>query len=629
MKRLSPLFLFALVLGTAALAAADEPARLKRKDAFFGIHLDFHCGLNEHVGANTTDEMVNAVLDAVNPDFIQIDCKGHPGISSYPTKVGNPCPDITGDPLRVWRRVTAERGVSLYMHYSGVWDSRAVALHPEWACVNADGSRNASMTSPFGGYVDELMIPQLKELALDYGVDGVWVDGECWAAAPDYGEAAVEAFKKETGLETVPKSKDEPNWSVWMNFHRDAFRHRLRHWVDILHEAAPDFEIASNWAFTDHMPEPVSSGVNFISGDFTPSNSVNDVRQTARFIASQNQPWDLMAWSFAHKADDPKGPWHPKGTPQLMREAACVLSQGGGFQNYYPQNRDGSVDIERVSQMGEIGRFCRARQPFCFRSEPVPQVFLIIPTFSHYDRIDRQGGGLFPNALLWHRGLNNAILDNQYSLDVGTDAAFQSLADRYPAAALCQWEALPPGFAGFLADYVKNGGRLLLTGEKLPPLFDGELKDAVWQNCGPGGALRSCAFGKGLVVVYPQDFSEQYYRDPDAETRDLIGEAMRLVLPEPAVTAEGSHEVDVSLRRTADGKLTVHLVNVSGPHRTDPFFNDIQPVGPLTVRVKTDRAPGSVRLEPDARPLPFERGEDGFVTVAIDRIGIYDILVID
>ena len=628
MKRILPLLLLALAVCVSA-PAADGPTRLKRKDAFFGIHLDFHCGLNDRVGANTTDEMVNRFLDAVDPDFIQIDCKGHPGVSSYPTKVGNPCPDITGDPLRVWRRVTAERGVALYMHYSGVWDSRAIALHPEWACVGADGSRNPNMTSPFGGYVDELMIPQLKELALDYGVDGVWVDGECWAAAPDYGDAAVEAFKKTTGLDAVPKSKDEPNWDVWMNFHRDAFRHRLCHWVDALHEAAPDFEIASNWAFTDHMPEPVSADVNFISGDFTPSNSVNDVRQTARFIASQNRPWDLMAWSFAHKVEEPKGPWYPKGTPQLMREAACVLSQGGGFQNYYPQNRDGSVDIERVSQMGEIGRFCRARQPFCFRSEPVPQVFLIIPTFSHYDRIDRRGGGLFPNALLWHRGLNNAILDNQYSLEVGTDATFRNLAGRYPAAALCQWETLPPDFVAFMADYVKNGGRLLLTGEELPSLFDEALKDAVWQNCGPGGALRSCSFGKGLVVVYPQDFSEKYYNDPNEETRGLIGEAMRLLLPEPAVTVEGSHEVDVSLRRTPDGKLTVHLVNISGPHRTDPFFNDIQPIGPLAVRVKTDKAPESVRLEPDGRALPFERDADGYVAVALDRIGIYDILVIE
>ena len=629
MKRLSLLFLFALVLGAAALAAADEPARLKRKDAFFGIHLDFHCGLNDHVGANTTDEMVSRFLDAVSPDFVQIDCKGHPGISSYPTKVGNPCPDITGDPLRVWRRVTAERGVSLYMHYSGVWDSRAVALHPEWACVNADGSRNSSMTSPFGGYADHLMIPQLKELALDYGVDGVWADGECWAVTPDYGEAAVEAFKKETGLETVPKSKDEPGWGRWIDFHREAFRRYLRHWVDSVHEAAPDFEIASNWAFSDHMPEPVCADVDFISGDYTPSDSVNIARETSRFLASQGKPWDLMAWSFAHRNEEPKGPWYPKGTPQLLREAACVLSQGGGFQAYYPQNRDGSVDIDRVSQMGEVGAFCRARKPFCFRSLSVPQIFYIIPTASHYDKINREGGNPFANSIAWQRGLCDAILDNQYSLDVGTDTTFKEKAADYPAAVLCQWETLPPGLTEFAADYVARGGRLLLTGEKLCALFDEAFRDVAWQADGFDPLLVSGRYGDGVVVKYPRCFSLEYFSEPDAQTRELVGAAMRLFLPEPAVTVEGSHEVDVSLRRTADGKLTVHLVNVSGPHRTDPFFNDIQPIGPLTVRVKTGKAPGSVRLEPDARPIPFEWSEDGFVTAAIDQIGIYDILVID
>ena len=62
-------------------------------------------------------------------------CKGHPGLSSYPTKVGNQAPGFVGDPLRVWRQVTAERGVALYMHYSGVWDSEAIRRHPDWAAV--------------------------------------------------------------------------------------------------------------------------------------------------------------------------------------------------------------------------------------------------------------------------------------------------------------------------------------------------------------------------------------------------------------------------------------------------------------------------------------------------------------
>ncbi len=166
--------------------AAEAPARKRRSDSFLGVHFDFHAGSDcTEVGRNTTRGMIENILTRVRPDYLQIDCKGHPGISSYPTKVGNPAPGFVGDPLKLWREVTAERGVGLYMHYSGVWDNEAVRLHPDWARVKPDGNPDDRLTSVFGPYVDRLLIPQLRELAGEYGVDGAWIDGECWAVAPD------------------------------------------------------------------------------------------------------------------------------------------------------------------------------------------------------------------------------------------------------------------------------------------------------------------------------------------------------------------------------------------------------------------------------------------------------------
>jgi hypothetical protein len=50
-------------------------------------------------------------------------------------------------------------------------------------------------------------------------------------------------------------------------------------------------------------------------------------------MSTQGVPWDLMAWSFT-KPGGGAG-WVQKPAVQLMREAACVLPQGGGFQAYY------------------------------------------------------------------------------------------------------------------------------------------------------------------------------------------------------------------------------------------------------------------------------------------------------
>ena len=142
------------VLLPATLLAQDAPEqppkRLLRADSFLGIHFDFHAGPDcKEIGKNTTPAMVENIINLVHPDYLQIDCKGHRGLSSYPTKVGNPAPGFVGDPLRVWREVTAAKGVALYMHYSGVWDSEAILRHPDWAVINADGKTNSNATSFF------------------------------------------------------------------------------------------------------------------------------------------------------------------------------------------------------------------------------------------------------------------------------------------------------------------------------------------------------------------------------------------------------------------------------------------------------------------------------------------------
>ena len=186
------------------------PPRPDRAHSYFGLHFDFHAGPDcKEVGKNVDAAMVNNLIDKVKPDFIQVDCKGHPGYSSYPTKVGNPVPGFVRDQLRIWRDVTAERGVSLYLHYSGVWDSRAVELHPDWAAIGPDGIRSKEKISVFSNYADSLLIPQLKELSSVYGVDGVWVDGDCWAHQLDYSAKALDLFTKTTGLKEIPKDIKE------------------------------------------------------------------------------------------------------------------------------------------------------------------------------------------------------------------------------------------------------------------------------------------------------------------------------------------------------------------------------------------------------------------------------------
>ena len=139
-------------------------------NAFFGLHYDLHATVDDTVlGKELTHEYLREQLAKVMPDYVQCDCKGCPGFTSYPTKVGSPSPGIVKDALRIHRDVTRELGIPLLVHYSGIWDTRALELHPDWAAINHDGVA-ISRVCPLGPYLDELMIPQLLEIIDEYSV---------------------------------------------------------------------------------------------------------------------------------------------------------------------------------------------------------------------------------------------------------------------------------------------------------------------------------------------------------------------------------------------------------------------------------------------------------------------------
>lgn len=643
-------------------------APIPRKDCFFGLHFDLHPQKTDtSLGADITEENIGRLLDRVRPDFVQYDCKGHAGYTGYPTKVGWPSPGIVKDSLAIWRKVTQQRGVGLYVHYSGVWDSVAIEHHPEWARVGPDGATDKNATSTFGPYVDELLIPQLKEVTSAYQLDGLWVDGECWAAQLDYSPAAVEAWTKETGQKEAPKSREEPHWLEWKQFNRGQFEKYLCHWVDALHAHNPKLQITSNWAYTTFMPKPVVAKLDYLSGDYSPTVSVDRARVEARYLASTGMPWDLMAWGF----NNAEGLGSSlKTAVQLQQESSSVLMQGGGFQIYYNPTRSGFLCDEIIDTVGEVADFCRARQKASHKSASVPQVALLLSSETQFDRSDAV---FTPYGTVDEmEGALHALLELHYSVDIFAEHQLQPRLTEYPLVVIPDSDKLSDDFRKAILEYVKGGGSLLLLGEKCARLFEAHLgvelkgepraahaelatpagvvsENGVWQKVAittakaagyrfptrdtrKGGEVAATisSWGKGKIGAVYGPVAINYFRSHHPALRSFIGSVASQIFPKPMVRVSGLPCVEVALRRTTAGKLSLHLANLAGMQLSNrhTVMDYIPTVGPIDIRLDVPTKPGRVTWVPDGGRLKWSWSE-GVLSVTVPRLHIHGVVVVE
>ncbi len=654
----------------AATSGAANPwvegRRLPRRDCFWGVHFDLHPEKNDTVlGRDVNEAMIEDFIRRVKPDFVQYDCKGHPGYAGYPTKVGVPSPGIVQDSLAIWRRVTARHDISLFIHYSGIWDGVACEQHPEWAAVHADGTPDKQKTSTFGPYVDELLIPQLREAAQAYDLDGAWVDGECWALLLDYSRAAAEQFERTAGFTVLPKKAGDPGWAEFLEFNREQFRKYVRHYVDALHSSRPKFQIASNWLYSTFVPERPDLPVDFLSGDFLGNAAISTARLEARYLAATGKPWDLMAWGFQNSS----GRFNHKPAVMLMQEASVVLGQGGGFQVYYVPSRAGNLEKSFVDVLEKVATFCRARQSLCHKSEPVPQIGVLFSKHSLYTGSNKMFGG-WGAAINPIRGIIDALVESHYSVDVIPDWRLPETAGLWPLIIVPDWPDIGVSARDTLVKYAHRGGKLLVIGAESTELFASELGalligDPVQETAYVQGrellgtlsgswrkvlaetsqpieyrfedhdtsrgiqcaaTLSKC--GAGAIAAIYGPVGKMLAVHHSAAVREFLDRVVRRLFS-PAVQIEGPPVIEACLRRKGP-VLFVSLSNfammqVGGEYAINDF---VPPIGPLRLSVLLPAMPRRVTLEPGRREL---KGvwEKGCWQGELDKLDIHAIIAFE
>ncbi|MCC7494307.1 MAG: alpha-L-fucosidase [Fimbriimonadaceae bacterium] len=642
--------------------------------AFFGLHYDQHANANDTVlGAENSVEHLVESLARVRPDWVQCDCKGHPGYTSWPTKVGSTSPGMVADQLAMYREATRRLGIPLGMHYSGVWDSRAIELHPEWARIDAAGQPDPNSTCRLSAYTAELLIPQMLELLETYDIDGFWVDGENWASRPCYCERCQAEFTRRSGLAPAPKSADEPHWPEWLAFHRDLFTAHVTAYADAVHSRKPSCLVCSNWMYTVRQPEPVAAPVDYLSGDFDWVWGADRAAVEGRVLDSRAPlSWDLMAWGFTKTGEMRGGmPWTMKTATHLCQEVSGVVALGGAVMVYNTPQRTGHLPSWHQDLLAEVAAFCRARQELCHRSETVPQaavLHLAEPYYAHNDPLYNYGSAVQPIE-----GALHLLLETHRSADILLTEQLEQL-HRYKLVVVPEQTPLSAATCAALHDYAAGGGQVILTGAQLAaeagellavtaggvvdeacwlavadqaaPLY-GPWRDvqvagdtAVWgwrltqqdpqKDRSDQPAVTCREVGDGRLIAVHGPLCRGYFASHFPSLRRWFANLVHRLGIEWQVEVTAPARLELVLRRK-DGRLLLNLLNRGSGEMTNPrrvIVEELPPIERVGLRIRCAERPTRVWLHPAETPLAWTWAH-GTLAVEVPRVAIHSVVVVE
>lgn len=542
-----------------------------------------------------------------------------------------------------------------------------------WMCLRSD-------------YMDKLMIPQLIELAVDYQADGTWVDGNSWGYRGCWCDRCKAEFTRRTGITEIPAKPGDKYWKEWYFFHLETGLEAVEYFTGAVKAAAPDFRVCSAWMGSPYHPTSREVSVDWLSGDVWGGGwSREEAGFDARWFANSGKPWDLMGWTNLAAPDySAKTPemFCQEAMPIIAAGGRYIFCEctprvrNSGLVNSrmrrYRKVRDfvkarapfcrGSESVPEIALLHERGNSQPERgiQNWLFLPT-VPATAMLLDNHYGVDVLDARTLLLhlkgFPMVVIPETGelkpeltaaLKQYVEDGGRLLVAGVDSIANFGADYFGFAdwsveTESSFEGSPWAFEPLVKDavpyyYLPDGDGVFPVestkwglgtaaadaqgAENLFLSYDSENSSAKTDKI----AFCMKAHGKGFAAAVPADIFSSYKRHcclPEA--RRFMGRVLRRLMPERAIEVEAPTVIDVMFRRK-DGKLYIHLGNRSSGIAFNPerrMIDEIQPVGPVILRVRQDKAPAAVRLMPAGCAADW-RYENGIAVITVPSVHIME-----
>jgi hypothetical protein len=361
----------------------------------------------------------------------------------------------------------SKRGIRLVIYFNTYYDD-----NPEfaaWACVDQRGkpisfstswpANLLSMYSPFR----EKVLEQIRELFVDYNVDGLWLD------VPSYASLSYDRWTREAFKQQVGKDMDEASASERARFRVESAVNWNREVAAYVRKLKSAATVTTNGAI-----DPISGGPMWAAGmgeslDYfsTELHTIELQQKFAPILGETNKPFEggtLISDDWFTPLNS--GPLKTsKSIDQMHVELASLLTAGMNTYLAVAVGHDGSLDEGTMRLLDYSGEWLRARRPWLEGAEDVTDVAVLLGTANsqelqwpggapgYNDELARLEANLRANGYFPHR-LINCTGSRKYD-GIPQTVRTVIVPDR---------AQLNPSDAEMLDGFVRRGGKVLAMG---------------------------------------------------------------------------------------------------------------------------------------------------------------------
>jgi len=658
------------------------------------IHMDFHTPEIEPdvviKSFNVKDYV--ATLKGAQVNSLVTFAKDHHGNSYYNSRLGHKHSGLPANTDMMGEIIDEchKNDIKVLSYFSVGWLTTVEKNHSEWMERDINGNKMGTSGKPEtrtwnciclnSPYVEQIVIPELKEIATNYNPDGIWIDiienNPCycdWCKAKykqQYNQeypnenAKVKAFAVRTRVDFIKKCRTaiksiKPG--IMMSYNTAGRTKELIPYVDFL-------------ILETHPGAPWHKG------------AWTQALLTYKFLQQYNMPWETCTSRFIHGW----GGWDDQTTENMMTNAARIISHGGvvnlGDQTY----PDGTLDKELYKKIGIAFSFTKEMEKWCIGAKQFPNIALFTSDFDIYSNTNSNyfGAVKILNEKHWH-------------FDIINESAIDRLKD-YKCIVLSNIGEISDKLGDAFKKYVSEGGTLLATGNtslsktsnsfKLSEIFGAQYKspgqfsigylqlnDLVAQNTRrsallvpgrfneiipsekaivlsklvnpifepkpeellmfrnpdlspPGKEAKTPAiicnsFGKGKTVYVAAPIFDVFWDQSQWYLKDVANNLLNYLMPVKNIQLDASATVELNVTQK-DNKLIVHLINYNTQRETYQV-EELLPAYNVELKVAKSLVNfANIKVLPTT--TEFETSlDDVNITIKLPKVGLYTQIIFD